>query len=274
MSSLSRRRLMFVANHSKLGMWFIPLALAACVVGFGNPAATALSPATQGGLGRGPAPVDLGSAGDFVILAQSGITNVPGTAITGNLGVSPIDSTAITGFSLILEAGATFSTSSQVTGKVYAADYPSPTPANLTAAIGDMETAYLDAAGRLFPDYNELNDGNIGGLTLPPGLYKWTTSVTILDDVTLEGGPDDVWIFQISGDLSQANATRVTLAGGAQTKNIFWQLAGVAALGTTAHMEGQVLSKTAVTLNTGASVNGSLFAGTNVTLIKNAIVKK
>ncbi len=94
--------------------------------------------------------VKLGTSGDFVILGKTGISNTGSTEITGNLGVSPIDQTAITGFGLILDATGTFSTSSLVTGKIFAADYTDPTPSKLTTAIGDMETAYTDAAGRNF----------------------------------------------------------------------------------------------------------------------------
>jgi len=97
------------------------------------------------------APVNLGTAGNYVILTKSGISTVPGSTITGNIGVSPINSTAITGFSLMLTAGSSFATSAQVTGDVYAPDYAAPTPANLTTAIGDMQTAYTDAAGRTSP---------------------------------------------------------------------------------------------------------------------------
>ena len=263
MATLSRRSMNVTGSMALL--------LVACVAGFGG--LRAAEGSARAGRGLGPAPVDLGKAGDFVILAPAGVTNVPTSAITGNVGVSPIAATAITGFALTLSADGTFSTSPQVTGRLYAADYASPTPANLTTAVGDMQSAYEDAAGRLFPDYNELNDGNIGGLTLEPGLYKWTSTVTILDDVTLEGGPDDVWIFQISGDLTQAKTTTVFLTGGAQAKNVFWQVAGTVAMGTTSHMEGVVLSKTGVALNTGASANGRLLAQTAVTLIKNTIVE-
>ncbi len=266
------------AKYSKLGMGLTAFLAVACVAGRNSGiAAPVLAPgahsAGQIGRGYGPAPVDLGAAGNFVILTSTGITNVPTSSITGNLGVSPIAAAAITGFGLIYPAGSPYSTASQVTGKIYAADYASPTPANLTLAVGAMQTAYLDASGRKSPDYTELAVGDIGGLTLQPGLYKWSSTVTIPKDVTLNGGPNDVWIFQISGDLTEASAAKVTLTGGAQAKNIFWQVAGVVALGTTAHMEGIVLSKTAVTLNTGASVNGRLLAQTNVTLIMNTVVE-
>ena len=131
-----------------------------------------------------PAPVDLGTAGHFAILTKTGITNVPISNITGDLGVSPIAAASITGFSLIADSTNTFSTSSQVTGKIYAANYAAPTPANLTTSIANMETAYTDAAGRA-PDYTELYAGNLSGRTLLPGVYKWSTGVLVTSNVTL-----------------------------------------------------------------------------------------
>jgi hypothetical protein len=216
-------------------------------------------------------PVNLGTAGNFVILSKSGISTVPISAITGDIGVSPIAATGITGFSLIRSFGSPFATSAQVTGKVYAANYAAPTPANLTTAIGDMQTAYTDAAGRTTPNFTELGAGQIGGLTLVPGLYKWGTGVLISSDVTLSGGPNDVWIFQIAGKITQANGTKIHLAGGALAKNIFWQVAGLVALGTTSHFEGIIMSKTLISLATGASINGRLLAQTAVTLQRNVV---
>ncbi|HWQ92165.1 MAG TPA: ice-binding family protein [Clostridia bacterium] len=219
------------------------------------------------------APVDLGTAGKYVILAKTGISTVPASDVTGDIGVSPIDSTAITGFSLILDSTTQFSKSTQVTGRVYAPDYASPTAVNLTTAVSDMATAYTDAAGRTLPDHTELGSGSIGGMTLAPGLYKWGTGVSILSDVTLSGGPNDIWIFQISGNLTIASSTRVNLSGGAQAKNIFWQVAGGVGvvLGTTSHAEGVILAAKAIILNTGASHNGRLLAQAAVTLEANAV---
>ena len=235
---------------------------------------------TTGGasvIAAGPDPVILGTAGNFVILSKSGITTTGVTAVTGDLGVSPIAASAITGFGQVLDGSNTFSTSTLVLGggKIYAADYSPPTPAYMTTAIGDMEIAYTDAAGRSSPNFTELGAGDISGLTLAPGLYKWGTGVSINTSVTLSGGPDDVWIFQISGDLTQAGATSVLLAGGALPKNIFWQVGGGTGvtIGTTAVMEGVILAAKAITLNSGASVNGRLLAQTAVTLIGNTVTK-
>jgi hypothetical protein len=178
----------------------------------------------------------------------------------------------MTGFSLIADSTNTFSTSSLVTGKVYAADYAPPTPAVMTAAISDMETAFTDAAGRTTPDFTELGAGDISGLTLVPGLYKWGTGVLITNaGVTLSGGANDVWILQIAGDLTVSNSAVVTLVGGAQAKNIFWQVSGQANLGTAADFKGIILSQTLISLNTGAKMNGRALAQTAVTLNATAI---
>jgi len=239
-----------------------------------SPTTPGAGPGTGGAGGHGPAPVVLGTAGNYVMLAKSAISNVPTSAITGNVGLSPAAASFITGFALILPAGGASSTSPQVTGNVYASDYAGSTPANLTTAIGDMGLAYTDAAGRPTPDHTELGAGNIGKLTLPAGLYRWSNTVTIPKNVTLSGGPNDVWIFQIAGGLVAASGARVALTGGALAQNVYWQVAGGVTLGTTAHMEGVVLSQTAITLGTGASANGRLFAQTAITAAGNTIVQQ
>ena len=217
------------------------------------------------------APVNLGAAGNYAILAKTGISTVPNSSITGNIGVSPIDSTAITGFSLTLDATNGFSRSTQVTGKAYAPDYASPTPSNLTTAVSNMETAYIDAAGRA-PGYTELYTGDISGQTLTAGVYKWGTGVLINSDVTLNGGPNDVFIFQVAKGITQASGTKIILSGGVQAKNIFWQVAQTVSIGTGSHFEGIVLGKTNIAIGANASVNGRLLAQTAVTLIKSTVV--
>jgi hypothetical protein len=146
-------------------------------------------------------------------------------------------------------------------------------PTILTAAVLDMQTAYTDAAGRSNPDFTELKRGNIGGLTLAPGLYKWSTSVTLPTDVTLSGSSNDVWIFQIAGNLTASNGVTVHLKGGAQAKNVFWQVAGLTTLGTTSQFEGIILCKTLIALKTHGSVNGRLFSQTAVTLEMNKVTQ-
>jgi hypothetical protein len=151
-------------------------------------------------------------------------------------------------------------------GKVFAADCAPPTPSNLITAKNDVNTAYLDAFNRINPDFLNLGAGAIGGLTLGRGLYKWTTGVTASSDVTISGLSTDVWIFQILGVLSIANAKKVILVGGALAKNIFWQVSGGAVVGAGGHFEGILLTKTTAVLQTGASMNGRILAQTAVTL--------
>jgi len=107
------------------------------------------------------------------------------------------------------------------------------------------------------PDFLELGTGNIGGRTLTAGLYKITSTVSISGDLSLTGLANDIWIFQISGDLTQSAATSTTLSGGTQSKNIFWQVAREAIFGTTSHFEGNLLFMTGITFQTGASIEWS-----------------
>lgn len=216
---------------------------------------------------NGPAAVNLGSAGNFVILAKSGISTTGATAIVGDLGVSPVAASFVTGFGLIADASNTFATSSLVTGKIYAANYTPPTPANMTTAIGDMQTAFTDAAGRTLPDFTELYAGDVTGKVLAPGLYKWGTGLLVgSSGVVLNGGANAVWIFQVAQDLTVSNGAAITLIGGAQAKNVFWQVSGKATLGTTAAFKGVLMSQTLISVGTGASVSGRLMAQTAVTL--------
>jgi hypothetical protein len=227
---------------------------------------------TGAAIALGPKPVNLRTAGDFVILSKSGITNVPTSAITGNIGASPITATAID------------VTCTEITGTIYGADaaytgtcFAGTAPDNtlVANAVLDMGTAYNDAAGRTTPDFTELHAGDISGKTLVPGLYKWGTNVLINTDVTLSGGANDVWIFQISGDLIQAANTSVTLAGGALPKNIFWQVEGGTgvAINTDASFEGVVLAIKGITVNTNSVVNGRLLSQTAVTLEMNTVTE-
>jgi hypothetical protein len=209
-------------------------------------------------------PVDIGVAGKFVILSKSGITDVFPSAITGNIGTSPITGAAI------------HVTCTEVTGAIHAVDAAGPpcsivSPTGLTIAIGDMQTAYTDAAGRSNPDFLNLGAGDIGGKTLKPGLYKWTSALIIPSDITISGGPGAVWIFQVAGTLTMSSGVRITLAGGAQAKHIFWQTSGKVILGTTSHFEGTILCKTGINLRTGASINGRMLAQTAVTLQQNTV---
>ena len=221
----------------------------------------------HGTKGQPLAVVNLGVAGDFVILSKSGITDVYPSVITGDVGTSPITGAAI---GVIC---------SEVTGAIYSVDAAGPLPcrltnaSRLTTAVLNMQTAYTDAAGRSNPDFVNLGAGEIGGKTLTPGLYKWGTGVTISTNVTISGSSTDVWIFQVSKTLTMSSAKNIILSGGAQAKNIFWQVAGAVTLGTTSHFEGIILGKTGINLQTGASINGRTLAQTAVTLQMNTVTQ-
>jgi hypothetical protein len=213
-------------------------------------------------------PIDFGDACDYAVVSEAGISTVPNSKIVGNLGVSPIASTALTGFSLVMGVDGQHSTSSQVTGKVYAADYGGPAAAALTLAIGAMHTAYTDVAGRTNSDALRTNvgGGEIGGLTLTPGVYTFTVGILVSTDVTFEGGADDIFILQTTGKLTTAADIHVHLKGGAMARNVIWQVAGDAAIGARACMKGVILCKTKVVFVTGSSLVGAIMAGTAVTL--------
>ncbi len=217
-------------------------------------------------------PVALASAGDFVILAEAAVSSSPDSIITGDIGLSPAAASYFTGFSLTMHASGEYATSDQVTGNLYASDYVSPTPSNLTTAIEDMLLAYADAAGRT-ANYNELYSGDLSGKTLSPGVFKFGNTVLINTDLTLNGSETDVWIFQISGNLTMASNVNIILEGGADAKNIFWQVADSVTIGSGAHFEGTILGKTNIALETGASINGRLYAQTAVTLDEATVTK-
>lgn len=210
--------------------------------------------------------VNLGTAANFAVLSKTGITNVYPSVITGNVGASPI-----TGSAILLSCP-------EVTGTIFSVDASGPVckitdAQRLSTAIGDMEAAYTNAAGRTNPGYINLGAGNIGGLTLNSGLYKFTGNVTIPADITISGDVNAIWIFQISGMLNVANGVNIHLKGGAQARNIFWQVAEDVTLGTTSHFEGTILGKTLIALQTGASINGRLLAQTAATLQSSTVTK-
>jgi len=220
--------------------------------------------------------VNLNSAGNYVILAGSEISNIPTSSITGNIGISPAAAAFITGFSMVYTAGNAQSTSAQVTGNLYASDYAAPTPATLTTAQGDLTTAYNNAAGRTSTDI-ALISGNIGGLTLTPGLYKSSGSLEISSgDLTFDakGNVDAVFIIQIASTLNTTSGRKVILAGGAKASNIFWQVGTSATLGTTSVFKGTIMADQSISMGTGASIDGRLLARiAAVTLEGNTLVK-
>ncbi|KAJ6586330.1 hypothetical protein DFH09DRAFT_1359695 [Mycena vulgaris] len=223
-------------------------------------------------MAAGPAPVLLRTAGNFAIVARSGVATIPNSAVTGNVGISPATVTSLTGFSLIQDVSRQFWTSTQVKGRLMGATDALPTPGLLTVAVLDMQTAFTDAMNRPRPNFVGLKAGLIGGSILVPGLYKWTTGVTISTGITLAGGPADTWIFQISGTLVQAANVQMTLIGGAVSKNIIWVVAGTVTAGANAVFQGNILAKTNVVMGTNAIDHGCIYAQTAVTLQKATVL--
>jgi hypothetical protein len=213
-----------------------------------------------------PSPVNLGSVltNNFVILSESGITNVPASAITGNIGTSPITGASITGI-----------TCGQVTGLIYTVDAAGPpcrviAPALLTTAVGDMQSAYNDAFGRACGT-SEGTTNIVAGQTFTTGVYCWTGTLAITGSFTISGSSSDVFIFQVPGTLTVSNGIHVTLSGGASASNIFWQVGGATTIGTSVHFQGIVLDATNIAMQTGASLTGRALAQTAVTLQMNTI---
>ncbi|KAJ7725748.1 hypothetical protein B0H14DRAFT_2410535 [Mycena olivaceomarginata] len=217
-------------------------------------------------LAAGPAPVPLGTAKNFAILTETGVSTVPGSAVSGNVGVSPVTAAALTGFSLVQDISGQFWTSTQIDGHAMGATDAIPTPALLTVAILDMQTAYTDAMSKSTPDFVDLKAGVIGGSILAPGLYKWTTGVTISTNITLDGGASDTWIFQISETLTQAVNVHINLIGGAVSQNVIWVVAGTVSVGATAVFQGNILAQTNVVIGTQAIDGGCIYAQTELAL--------
>ena len=226
-------------NNLKNKTWLI-LGLAAAVM-FPRPDATA-----------GQAPVPLGSATTFAVLAGSTVTSAGATTVDGDIGVSP--GTALTG-------------APTVSGTIHLGD-----PAAAQAQL-DLTTAYNDAAGRTLDAISLA--GNLGGQTLTPGLYNSTSSLEISSgDLTLDaqGDANAVFVFQMASTLTTTSARQVILSGGAKAANIFWQVGSSATLGTGSVLKGNILALASITVTTGATVDGRLLARTAaVTLDANSI---
>lgn len=227
-------------------------------------------------------PVELLTAGDYTILAKSGITNVPESTIVGDIGVSPIAGTAMTGFGFTEDVSEKFWTSAQLKdeGKAYAADSADPTPELLTTAVSAMEAAYTDAAGRVNPDAARINYGVgvLGGIfggqfaKMTPGVYTFGSNVVIAENIYLEGNATDVFIFQITGTLTLAADKKVLLTGDVVASNVFWQVADVVEVADEAEMQGIILAKTSVVLKDNSVLSGRVLAQTACTLQKTTII--
>jgi hypothetical protein len=229
--------------------------------------------------------VDLGDAGDFAILSEKGITTVPASVITGDIGVSPITGASMTGFIFTMHEdlanGLKFATAPQLStgSKAYASDSGgTDTEGKMIDAVAAMRTAYNDAAGRTNDDEarKNLGGGLIGGLTLTTGIYTFSTDVLIAfgTDITFAGSATDIFIIQIAGNFIQSAETKMILTGTVKPENIFWQVAGYTEVGAGANMEGVLLAMTSATFITGSTLNGRILSQSNVALQKATITEK
>jgi hypothetical protein len=222
----------------------------------------------------GPPTVQLGTADPFAVMGAFEVTNVPTSTISGNVGLSPAAGSSITGLTCL-----------EVTGTIYAVDATGDPcfTANaglLTIAKNNLGTAYLDAAGRV-PDTTFAGaDNQLGGQTLVAGVYRFPSAATanLIGNLTLTGDADSVWIFQATSDFVTAASSTVTLTGGAQACNIFWQVSSSATLNTSSTLRGTVLAHTSITVGAGVTVAGRLLAGAQngsgvATLIQDTISK-
>ncbi len=204
------------------------------------------------------ATISLGSTVNFAVLAGSAVINTGATTITGDLGLSP--GSSVGGFP---------------PGILYGTEYIDDTIA--ARAKLDLTAAYNNAAGRTCTDIVTLS-GNIGGLTLTPGLYKSTSSLAISSgNLTFDakGNSSAVFIIKIASTLTITSGRQVILSGGALASNIFWQVGSSATFGTTSVFKGTIMAKQSITFNTGASLNGKALTSIgSVTMAGNTIVKQ
>jgi Ice-binding-like len=220
------------------------------------------------GKSRGPAPLNLRSAGNFALLAETSITTVSPSVINGNVGLSPASA-------INLGLGCP-----PVTGALYTVDGTDPLPCQivdpglLSLVVGDGHAAWHLARDGRLADFTEVGDGNIGGMTLAPATYRWSTGVQIPADLTLSGGPNDVWIFVIESDLVVGPDVQIVLTDGAAPENIFWvTLVDNVEIGAGARFQGVILAETFIEMKTGASINGRLLAAQGIILDGNTITQ-
>jgi hypothetical protein len=216
--------------------------------------------------------VQLGTATPFAVLAGTAVTDVPTSAITGDVGLSPAAGSNYAGL-----------TQAEVTGTVYATDATGPggsvnDPALLTTAKNDLTTAYVSAAGEPPTTTFTAGDNQLGGQTLVAGVYAFghasSANITAASPLVLngQGDPNSVFVFQASSDLITASNSVVQLENGAQACNVFWQVSSSATLDSASTFVGTILALTSATLDTGATVQGRVLARNGaVTLDANTI---
>jgi len=268
-----------VRSHA---LWAITALLAVSVVASGAACGGGGSHGSSGGDGGSEGAIPLGAADSFAALAGGGISNVPTSAITGDIGVSPAAGSTITGFSSPL-------TCPEVTGNVFKVDAGGPAcatidVARLTAAKSALTVAYNDARLRTDPAPATVS-GDLGGLTLTPGIYKSTSSLMIGSGNLTLNGPG-AYIFQIASSLTTigcgasvpcATGGNVMLTNGADAGNVYWQVGSAATIGQYTAFEGTILSFSSISINTGARITGRLLSGAQpsgagaVSLISNTV---
>lgn len=212
--------------------------------------------------------VPLGSASSFALLASTDITNIPTSAISGDVGISPGVRSSIAGLTI-----------PEVSGTIYAADDASPVPENLIAAKSAAESAYLNAvaAGRGTP--TPLS-GNINGLTLTPGLYESGSSVEISPGGFLyldgQGNANSVFVIRSATSITTESTSEVVLTNSANAANIYWVAGSAITLGTNSKMKGNLIASTSISLLTGARLDGRAMiqgaAAGQISLDQNIIV--
>lgn len=229
-------------------------------------------------LTTGQAPLDMSAieAGNFAAFAATGITDAPpASTVTGSIGNSGNGSSITVACVNVVGvdgAGSANRIYDDDAGFTDAACRLTA-PATVLAAQGNMTGAYTDAAGRtagVGPALN-IQAGAVTTQTLAPGVYTWTTAMTMTGDLTLSGGADDVWIFQIAGTFNLTPGSAILLTGGAKARNVFWQASGTMTLDTTSRFEGTALGQTLIATKAGSVVNGRLLAQAAVTLINTSL---
>jgi hypothetical protein len=268
---------MKINGKIKNGAIALMLILAAACGGGGSGGGAGTSPANGNGNGNGgtvdPEPnrnvnaIKLGEAEKFAILAYSSITSVPNSLVTGKIGLMPGARAAIA-----------IDPSKEVAGgpsDMIGSD-DDTVPINfLTNAKLDMISAYNESAIRK-ADVNKIGafQGKIGGQTLPPGTYKWTGAVNMATNYKIQGSANDVWIFQIQGELNIAPNVKVELVGGALPQNIFWQVTGPVTLGANSYTVGTIIALPSITLKPQAVLKGRAFAKNGKVTLEQATVTR